>query len=363
MNRLDNLVRDTLAARHYDGPDGRALLDAVHRRGARRRRARLGGLATAAAVIVAAAIAVPLTVGGSGGSPSEVTATEPAVPAGMQAVSSHGVEFFVPQAWKINDTRCATPIHDTAIVEYGLAVRLCAFPQPPGLTVARIGAVDTPHGKEIAALATTATTVGGQPARRGVGTDPVTHAPLAVLVLPGPGVVVSVQSPDPAASQRILDSVRLAGVDAYGCPARAVSLDPPAASDRPGAARALVPGRPTGASVCRYSADRLVRSAALTRAELDRLAAILNALPAGPGQPANGGGEDAAHCAQDAHRGFVVHVRYARGPALTVTIRIGGCDRVWASNGSRTTEIDEPLVSFLGTHFGYDGGIAYPLAG
>lgn len=211
VERMEDLVRETLAAHQAQAPDGTGLLDAVAQGTARRRRR--GWLAVgAAAAAVTALIAGVVTVTSAGRPVTGALApTGPGVPADAQAVTVHGVEVFVPATWKINKTRCGTPTEDTVIFDDGSAITSCAVRQPPGLTVVRLDSADGYPGRLRSAVATQPVTVDGHSGRRGSGTPAGTHTRLAVLVLPDSNMVVSVESPDPAVARRILDSTRVVG--------------------------------------------------------------------------------------------------------------------------------------------------------
>jgi hypothetical protein len=355
MSRLEDVVRESLISHEEYLPDGVSLLHAVRRRSARRRR-RTWGAAAVALAAVATTAGVLLTRPG----PTTMLSTSVGrgVPAGTQPVSFHGVEVFVPEVWKLNDARCGTPQHDTVMVEDGGGDLFCLVPQPKGLTVVRLATTDSFSGRSRAAVATQPVTVDGKPALRGRGKPAGgTSAELAVLVLPDPGVVISVESPDPALAGQLLDSTRVSPMDTAGCVDRLSSLHPRSTD---GAASALVPGTPTNASICRYSAGWLLRSSALSTTPSQQLVGILNALPTGVSQPGPGVGQDPGTCEQDAQRGFVVPFTYSDDTIVKVYVHIGGCKDLSASNGARTTKINEPLVTFLTSAVGYDGGFPNP---
>lgn len=325
-------------------------------------------------VAVAAAAAVALIAGGvaflAPASPpaarpaGDAARAAPVIPPGTQPVSFHGVDVFVPTAWKLNDTVCGTPIHDTVVLEDGSPVPACLISPPrTGLTVVRITAADTPMGRiraTVATVATTAVTVDGHAARRGTGTPAGEQTPLSVLVVHDPGVVVSVESPDTTAAQAILDRVRVADVDVYGCRARVSTLTPRSAETRPGTTGTLVPANPTGAVVCRYADNQLGFSTRLSPDATANLVSTLNGLPVGVSQPGPGTFEAAELCPEELRRGFVIQFTYPSGPPLDVYVHISGCRDLSASNGPRVTKINEPLVRELLSAVGYDSGFPDP---
>jgi len=369
MNDLEQLISDALHARDREAPDGAHLLSDVRAKVAVRRRrdwtsAVMAALATAGVVTAVIAVlpderhAAP-PVAETPAAVEAIEAPPPTPPPDTQAVSYHGVEVFVPADWGVDATRCGTPMRDTVIIEDGRGQLACLVAEPPGLTVVRVSpAVDSPR----AAVATEAVTVSGQPARRGVGTPAGRgERELAVLVLPGPGVVVSVESPDAKLAAELLDAVRIVAVDSVGCRDR-YTLAGSRLPYRPGAAAQLVLGEPTTARICRYADDWLGGSAAVAPAEVVRLVGILNALPVGTSTPGPGYFASEEICAEDLHRGFVIQFGYddAAPEPLDVVVHISGCDGLSASNGMRTTKINEPLVSFLLTAVGYDGHYPNP---
>jgi len=282
-----------------------------------------------------------------------------AVPVGMQPVSYHGIEMFVPAAWTPNDENCGTPLHDTVLIGDGYDAD-CLQPQPPGLTVVRLMSVDSLLGKQSARIATTPATIDGKPARKGTGTPAHSATPIAVLAVPSLGVVVSVESPASATTQSLLASAHIVSVDAFGCRSEVQTLLASDKSPRPGAAQSLVPPTPTNATICRYANEWLARSVLVSPQQLGKLVSILNTLPAGISQPGPGFAEDPQDCNADTRRGFIIQLGYATQPGVKVFVHIGGCHDLSASNGSRTTKINNELATFLVGLAGYDAGFPDP---
>jgi hypothetical protein len=209
MNPLEESVLDALETHASDAPDGLTLHEVVNSRIRRRIRRRRAALAAGTCVVAAGAIGVALSVGGAS---DRVRPIQPAIttPAGTQGVSYLGVEVFVPSTWKIDATQCGTPIANTVVIEDGRPTLACAISHPKqGLTVVRITGIDTSLGAARAELATHQTVVDGSVARTGHGTPLGEPTAIDVVVLPTRGAVVSVESPDPAAAQQILASIRL----------------------------------------------------------------------------------------------------------------------------------------------------------
>jgi hypothetical protein len=367
MTRLEELITDTLAARAGEAPDTSRLLVRVRTGTETPRRSSWAVVGVAAAAVVTVVVGIATLTSGPPHQPaptatSHKPVTAPPIPAGTQLVSYHGVQVFVPSSWKLEDTRCGTPMHDTAIVEDGSPILLCLVAAAPrGLTVVRVTALNTPSGRDRTAVATHPVTVDGHPARQGYGTPPGTPTPLSVLFLPDRGVVVSVESPSTHTADSILAHVQLADIDSYGCRGRVSTLRArPSSSPRQGGVQHLVPGDPSSAAVCRYADYQLSRSARLTPQDTSALTHILNSLQAGISQPGPGFAEAAPECAQDLRRGFIVQFSYPTGPPLAVYVHIGGCADLSASNGMRTVKLSQALVTALTTAAGYDAGFPDP---
>lgn len=324
-----------------------------------------GGGATAAAtagLIVAITVIAPLRPDLDPPDARRLAASEPTttstpspspVPPGTQAVSFHGVEVLVPAEWTINTVRCSSPIADTVIIEDGAPQPACASAQTPGLTVVRLMPIESFNSQAWSELATESVTVSGHPASRGTGMSERSQTELAVLLLPGPGVAVTVESPDPAYAEQLLDTVRAAAIDSVGCRDRLPTL-----ASQPDLSEAdpLVPGSPTSASICRYTGGWLYRSAAVPTTDVDELVQILNALPLGVSTPGPGFFITPEACAEEPDRTFVIQLGYPDGSEVDVHVNLNGCKDIAATNGNRTTKLDAPLVDFLLGLVSYDGG-------
>jgi len=264
-----------------------------------------------------------------------------------------------------------------------LATGMCGrAPSARGTTVvafdsllSRIRGPRPPGGQPVVRLATRSVTVGGYRGREGEGTghstavanelggegflDRLGPVHYAVLVLPRPGVVLTVIAPRLATAERIVSTARVVmEADSNGCAARVSRLSPAGPSLRRGSLAQLVPDTPQAVSVCRYAYDWLNRSRKLTNASTSRLQSLLNALA--PGVSVGTMEEVPSDCRQDLHRGFIAQFTYASGPPVDVYIHIGGCAALSATNGSRTTQLDALLVNFLTDTMGYDSGFADP---
>lgn len=213
-------------------------------------------------------------------------------------------------------------------------------------------------GRARAALATQPVTVDGQPARRGSGTPQGQLGPVQVLVLPIVNVVISVESPDPAQANRLLDSTRLAlPVDANGCHAQVGSLVPPVSSASGHPATVAV-GHPVGASLCWYRDGWLSRSVQLSPSDTDDLVTILRALPPGTGGPTPAVNMRAC---KETKSGFIVQLTDKTGSTSNVYVHIG-CNHPYAGTGAYLAQVSNALVRFLTTQTGYSGTVPNPNA-
>lgn len=322
--------------------DPTALLQGVQTR-QRVRRVHAGRVA----VLAAATATVLVAVGATALVPHHRAAKGPtpakdAVPAGMQAVSWHGVEVLVPGSWRIGDQRCGTPQSDTVLVP---GFRLdCGGRAVPGLTIVSFSALSADtraEATQLAADATTAGTLSGVPVLR--GSIPRSDEPgvQRVLVVPSEQVVLTVASPRAEEADSILARARVVAVDAAGCRSREDVTAPVGPPHRDGADRSLLPGHPTGASLCRYSDHRLEASRQLTVSEVADLQRRLDALPTGRSGRIPPREIAPDYCKQLDRDVDVLDASYSYGPGLRVFFRGRACrDRsvLNGSSGRRTVE-------------------------
>lgn len=368
MNRLEELIRDAFTAHEREAPDPANLLADLHSRDDRSRGKDRIMARIAPAVYVALIIGIALYgavyLAGRSQRAAEPPPAGPAVPEGMKPVSFHGVQVFVPASWPISPERseCDRPTSDFVELPFGAVTSIGCFPKPSlaAVTAVRFDTADSPRGQQRATVATEAVIVDGHTGRRGAGVAKGETTEMAVLVLPDPGVVISVASPDEATAQRILDSTRVVPVDSYGCVDHVEPLTPAGASERSGAGSQLVPGEPISGAVCLYGGSWLAHSVRLSNEQMGNLRSILNALPPGVSQPGEGFSATEEACREEQANGYIVTFGYASGPRLDVYVHIGGCADLSASNGSRTTKINAPLVTFLADVAHYVGGFPDP---
>ena len=135
-------------------------------------------------------------------------------------------------------------------------------------------------------------------------------------------------------------------VEATSAPARCPATHPAdiAKPNRKGAEKQLIPDRPSGAMVCRYSGldgehpGSLISRKGLSGQTVDTLAKNLNA-----GRRASTG---AMSCPNDSGALDLITFAYPSGPTLAVLIRRSGCHL--ASNGSAVRWTTDTLEDQLG---------------
>lgn len=290
----------------------------------------------AAAAVVAVAVVVPWLLDGAG-SPGPDVATQPApvAPPGQRAVSWHGVQVFVPAAWKLEDLYCHEPQSDTVVRPGGRDD--CLMPYVPGLTVVefRGGTEAVPDARSVE--------VSGHAGSR--GTVPLTEEEgvRAVLVLPDLDVTVSVRSPDEAAAQAILDTAAAVDVDALGCATRLPDTSP-SPPDQPGAADHVLPGEPVRVVLCEYGDLRLERSGILPPDEVRAFQAALDAAPVGTSPSRSGTSVSPDLCPEYDRAPMVAQAEYADSSRLQVFTRLNSCTGPDPDNGARQVVVDPGAI-------------------
>jgi len=293
-------------------------------------------------------------------SPSEAQQPPPTIPGiaptrhgDLRFVGFHGVQIAVPATWRLEDQRCGAARSDTVLYP-DVATEACYWTPPPNLTVVTFFELSTAIrlGWSKAAFHTVAdhgqmVSVGWLEAAR-------QRPRLLVLFARQVGAAVAIQSPSEATARRLMASVRVVKVDADGCPSEVGRLHPLGPSAVPGADGELVPGAPTGVALCRYEDFWLAESAHASGHALSTLVAILNSLKPGTSHVRGSGGESASACAQDAHRGFLLRFSYPNGVLEPVLVHISGCGALSAANGSRSGQINWPIVTALTQALGYE---------
>lgn len=188
---------------------------------------------------------------------------------------------------------CGGPVANQVLAEDG-AYSLC--PEATDCLAAHPGTVvwfsTAQEGTPYASIATTATRVDGQPARRGYATgDPELESGVSgVVVLADQHITIGVTAPSRVAVDKVLSSIRIAPVDPLGCAATVKA----AASTPAGPSDVLVPAGPTAAVRCQYATDPafaglLIGSYLLDPTKAARLASALNELHPDPCSCVHGG--------------------------------------------------------------------------
>jgi hypothetical protein len=342
MNRLEELVRDSLAEHAHEAPDGSELVAALRREHPKPRREwLLAGLA-AAVVIAAVAATVVVVRESSGGHRARPTAT--GVPTGMWAVSFHGIEILVPDSWRSGTERC----RQMQALDRGFAPGQLWPPcgVEDGSATSGVDLSDLsgqwypPPAVDYRKLATTAMTIDGHAARRGVSKALTTGEESTVIALPDPGVLLLVRSPDPALVQRIVDSIRVVSIDSRGCESRMAARLPESDSTADG--NLMMRQGYESAVLCSYSSGWLERSTAMPADKADSIVAALNALSLKRGPHA---------CLGEVSQDFVLRFSYPDGQ--TRDVLANGTCAARVTNGVRVAAPDSALIDQLARLSGY----------
>jgi hypothetical protein len=277
----------------------------------------------------------------AGGHSARPTAT--GVPAGMWAVSFHGIEILVPDTWRSGTERCRqmqaldrgfTPgqLWPPCGVEDGSATS--------GVDLSDLsGQWYPPPAVDYRKLATTAMTIDGHAARRGVLKALTTDEESTVIALPDPGVLLLVRSPDPALVQRIVDSIRVVNVDSHGCEARLAARLPASGSTVDG--NLMVRQGYQSAVLCSYGGGWLERSTVMPAEKVDSMVAGLNALSS----PRSGS------CLIGVSQYFLLRFSYPDG--TTRDVLANGTCAARVTNGVRIALPDSALIDQLARLSGY----------
>lgn len=280
MNQLETMIRDTLVEEAAHAPSSEGLADAVHAADRRRRRARYAALGAAAAVCAGA---VALSVVHSASTPL------PGADNGGRwgrAIGYHGIVLNAPRGIPVRNA-CPPPVGSYVLaVDPDLASLCPAIESPVGrpgrpLRVV-LGPGSYPAGPFTSPplrLALQPTSVDGYRGSTGYGHLRGDSGTTGVLILPNPGVEVSVTAPDAGIVHRILDSVRVSAVDPRGCAQRIGKGRPQNSS-----ASEIIPGSPVAAKVCDYvrehsGAQWLLGSRSVPRRLIPRLVQLIDGLP------------------------------------------------------------------------------------
>jgi hypothetical protein len=262
------------------------------------------------------------------------------------------LQIAVPTRWRLEDQRCGAAVADTVLYP-DLSTADCYLTSPPRITVVTFFELDTAIrlGWDKAALRP----LSDEGQKVSVGWLAATRQwpRLLVLFAPEVGAAVSIESPNETTAERLMSSVRIVKVDADGCPSKVGDLHPAVHLLYPVPSSDLVPGAPTGVALCRYEDFWLAESAHASGHAVSTLVAILNSLKSGSSHLPSDFHELPSECAQDAHRGFLLSFSYSNGARERVFVHISGCGVLSATNGSRSGQIDGPIVTALVDTVGY----------
>lgn len=284
MNPLETMIRDTLVEEAGHAPSPEGLVDAVRAADRRRRRTRYVALGAAAAVC-AGAVALSLVEVNRGGEQG----ADGAAPWG-RPIGYHGIVLDVPRGIAVLGTAaCGTPRSYVVTFDPHMAP-LCPGHVPPtpgarakasrpGLRVLIEPRSRDPFGLTTLAPPLHPTSVDGHRGSIGYGHVHGDSGIMGVLILPKPGVELSVTAPGAGIVHRILDSVRVNAAGPLGCAQRVPQGRPanPTASE-------IVPGSPVAAKICDYVRDAgggqwLLSSRSVPRRLLPRLVQLIDGLP------------------------------------------------------------------------------------
>jgi hypothetical protein len=350
MNDLDELIRGTLRAHAVNAPTELTLGDVTQPdRDARwsRRRTLLAVAGVVAAT--AAAIVIPLSLTGSPGQRTPASSVGPApspaprAPAGEMLVGFHGVELAVPSTWKINDTKCGTPVANTVIRDEG---------DTPACL--RLGPV---HFSSVELLDNTAASrpdlLGAHAVTNDNGVDyelgRLAGQPGAAVIVPSVGVVVLIDTTTSAETRRVLASLTTPATDVTGCPMRQHTLSPPSDYTPPSGAELnthMIPADPTSITVCHYSDFWLESSTTTTGADQTSLIALANAARTGfVYAPVSTYSVDS--CSDEVGTGYTLSARYSDKPTVMLWAHIGFCGPLGITNGVRNGALSEALAQAI----------------
>lgn len=318
MDRLETLLSETLTERAHQAPPGPVPLVERSHRG----RNAIAVLAAASIVIALVAIIAVLRES----APSHPTtqrsqpATLPPIPDGLRLASFGQASVLVPADLPTRTSLCGGPVADEVVAPDG-AARLCPVATlqqatHPG-TVVWFSSIR--EASPYANISTTPAQVDGHPARRGYATNgrDLGDAISGVVVLSAQHIMVGVTAPSRREVDRLLSSIRIAQVDAFGCAA----THDGATKTHAGPSDVLVPASPTVAVRCEYGTSPdvpglLIGSYGLDTAKTSQLTAALNALVPDPCHCVHGGTPAPGH-------DDVLYFRYRDGSTLRISGNLG----------------------------------------
>lgn len=327
-----------------------------------------GGLAVALAATIV--VGLPRLLGRSSEPLGGATSTAAPGP-GLQVVTFHGLSITVPAAWRVAGYSCQLT---SSVVELPGASPACGRRPYPEFTIVQFFEGTQPLPKESVSR-TTRTTISGLPATRieaDRAVDPyVTDRAAFGYVVPKLHASVLIQPAQGQTGQDLAASLRVDAVDMHGCSSTVsdvAALPRSATSDRIGMTQALIPGQPVSASVCRYQAGWLEKGSTLSGAALRAFAATLNGLPVGLSRARDLG---LTTCRDRGSVGsldnpwdseaYRIEVRYPDGPPVLLIARLGACGDLGISNGARTGQRTNELLTLLIRTVGASDGVPAPV--
>lgn len=344
MTDLEELVRATLADRADDAPTPDRLVDSVRARRHRMRRSRQALAVVAVAAATAAAVVIPLTLTASPHQTNKHVDAPPKPPT-EQVIGFHGIEITVPASWKMNATRCGTPVADTVIRDSG-GNPLCLLARPPKVSSVELTADVMGTAKLILH-----TSQYQNPHGVNFSRGPVGHGIGAIA--PGVGVVLFIDA-NPALTQQILDSVRPVATDTTGCKMHERRLNPPfsSASVRGPAPPFVISPAATSIAVCHYQDNWLVSSAVATGTELANLVHQANSARRGfaHARPADYSRDICTNLSSrggEAGSGYILLAHLADGRTQQLWAHIGSCGPLGITNGLRAGALNLRLAQAI----------------
>ena len=275
----------------------------------------------------------------------------PLAPAGQRLESSLGMQIYVPDTWRVNDTGCGQD--DQPSVNRGSgAVRMCLTPTPIHKQWATISDTDAEKDSVDGGgrLPVTDTTIDGIAVRRASG--PIDGGMYGGwLDAPSRGVHLTVRARTQATVGAILDSVHLRDVDPFGCGLRPVDL--------PGARHggSFVDPHPESITVCFYggypTTAPLQAATIRTGTSAAQLAATLNA--ARPGDNSDVPENVCLRSAFPDHIDATIQVRSADGSTGRVVATWQVCAGTRLDNGSTHRKFTNDIIAAImdGMGLGY----------
>lgn len=320
----------------------------------RRRRSRAAIVAPVAVVLAVVGAILGSQLFGGSDDPPPTPAYKP--------YTFDGLTVSVPSSWAFNRAECSTPTRDTVLIP---SIRPACL-GPPG---EHVGIAAFNANSRITRPTRSTLTIDGHRVEKVTGISAGAEGyrlasgdPIVRLTVPDWQVSVTIQAPDQQIVDRIAGSARLLDTDANGCLSHRldlVTLPTARAPAREGADTALIPGEPTHIAVCRYEDGGVVQSSSIPEEDSNEFTERINGLPPGLSEesPVSHVESVCGDERNDPH-GYTIVATYAEGPPVTVWARLGTCDLLGATNGTRTGQRTQTLVDLVLEHA---GGTYWPM--